>query len=391
MGTTNQHTKIINVYHFNNGSGGGVLSVIRNLLLYQKPGAMRHHVIYTINNDVVKNFKLPCLTGAESEHVFYYSSRWNFYYTCKKAAELLPDYSAVIVANDWLELGVVSQMGLRNPVIQILHGDYDYYYNLSVKHNEWINAFVTVANVMAFNLGKKMPDRVNDIHYLPFPVPDVKSKCFFKTNQPLQLIFVGRLTREKGYDLLPLIEKNLREKNIEVKWHIVGEVTSLEKAIWNDGSKVQFYGHMSNVDAIGLMLNMDCLVLPSIAEGMPVTVVEAMKVGLVCIVNDLPGGMQELITDGLTGYRIKNNNTMLFADAIYQLNNDGFKLKEIGEKAKSVANKMFNPSTNVQGYEQLIVKCYSTLNQQRKAVKVYGSRLDGRWIPNFVTKTIRSF
>ena len=391
MASINYGANTIKIFHFHNGSGGGVLSVIRNLLLYKQHPSIENHVIYTINRDIIKNFEPPGLAGSASEQVFYYSSKWNFYYTCKRVAKLLPNEKAVIIANDWLELGMVSHFGLCNPVIQILHGDYDYYYNLSLKHNEWIDAFVTVAEVMADKLRNKMPDRINDIYYLPFPVPDTTSKNFLNTSTPLQLIFIGRLTREKGYDLLPLIEKELRNKNIEVKWHIVGGVAKDEKSAWESDTQVQFHGQLPNEKVIGLMQKMDCLVLPSLAEGMPVTVVEAMKVGLTCLVNDIPGGIQELIMNGLTGYKVEKNKVSLYVEVLTQLSNDRTLLKKIGENARAKAIRNFDAIRNTRYYEQQIEKCYRLKKEHRKVKKVYGSRLDRPWIPNFITKTIRSF
>ena len=61
----------IKVYHFHNGSGGGVLSVIRNLLQFSANASVENHVIYTINKDVVKQYPVNGLKGAASEQVFY--------------------------------------------------------------------------------------------------------------------------------------------------------------------------------------------------------------------------------------------------------------------------------------------------------------------------------
>ncbi len=92
----------IKVYHFHNGGGGGVLSVIRNILKYSAEADIENHIIHTINKDIDHPFTIDKMEGAVSENIFYYSPKWNFYYTCKQLAKLLPNDKAIIIAHDWL-------------------------------------------------------------------------------------------------------------------------------------------------------------------------------------------------------------------------------------------------------------------------------------------------
>ena len=367
------------------------MSVIKNLAAYQQSDNIESHVIYTINEKQIKQFDIPVLNGVESQSLFYYSSLWNFYHTCQKLSQLLPDDKAVVVAHDWLELGMISHLGLNNPVVQVLHGDYDYYYSLSVKHSQGIDRFITVAQSMADHLRERLPARANNIKYLPFPVPAVTPKSLYNNDQPLQLIFVGRLVAEKGYDILPSVDSELRSKGVEVKWHIVGEVTAAEKSVWSENTRIEFLGQIPNESVIELMRQVDCLLLPSVAEGMPVTLIEAMKVGLTCLVNDLRGGIQELIADGVTGFKVKGNQAASYANLLAKIHGDRSILRTVGEKAKEKATNHFEPNSCAARYEQVFEHCANTRREERKPVKIYGSRLDENWIPNFITKTIRRF
>jgi glycosyltransferase involved in cell wall biosynthesis len=383
--------KKIKVYYFHNGSGGGVLSVIKNLVRFLNRDKFENHIIYTISQDNQEHFSIPTLSNICRETIFYYSSKWNFYYTCKKLSQLLPDENAVIVANDWLELGMVSHKGLSNPVIQILHGNYDYYYNLSLKHSKWINAFATVAQLMADNLRQKLQDRIGDIYYLPFPVQQIEAKEPSTNYKSLQIIFVGRLTKDKGYNLLPFIQTELAGRGVKVQWHVVGATAKDLKLPWVSDGQINFYGQCPNEKVIELMREMDCLLLPSLAEGMPVVLVEAMKVGLTCIANDLPGGIQELIEDGVTGFKVKKNELTEYVNVLEQLFYNREILQTIGKNAKAKANSLFNPIANAANYEQLIEKCFYSKREAQKARKIYGSRLDQTWIPNVITMAIRNF
>jgi glycosyltransferase involved in cell wall biosynthesis len=244
---------------------------------------------------------------------------------------------------------------------------------------------------MAVRLRAMMPENTTNINYLPFPVPGLIPKLYRDLIGPLQLIFAGRLTKDKGYDLLPLIEAELKNRGIKVNWHIVGTATAFEKVEWRQGSEIKFYGQLTNEKVIELMRSMDILLLPSLAEGMPVTVVEAMKVGLTCLVNNLFGGIQELIIDDVTGYKVEQNKVFSYVEVIGYLNDHRGKLIEIGQNARAKANNNFEPIVNTMRYEGLIKQCFHLDRKERSVERIYGSRLDRPWIPNYITSTIRTF
>ena len=139
------------VYHFHNGSGGGVFSVIKNLLEFSQSPDIENHVIYTINKLNQPSYTIGNLKGAASEQIFYYSPKWNFFHTCKLLAKLLPDEKVIIVAHDWLELGLVSNLGLQNKVVMFLHGDYNYYYQL---YNYLFNKYLYLCLILIYKTVK---------------------------------------------------------------------------------------------------------------------------------------------------------------------------------------------------------------------------------------------
>ena len=124
----------IKIYHFHNGTGGGVFTVIKNLLRFSVDKNIENHIIHAINTQIVPDYVIEPVTGAASQLLYYYTRQNNFYHTCRQLANLLPDDKAIIVAHDWLELGMASNLGLQNPVVQMVHGNYDYYYEIAKLH-----------------------------------------------------------------------------------------------------------------------------------------------------------------------------------------------------------------------------------------------------------------
>jgi glycosyltransferase involved in cell wall biosynthesis len=378
------------IYHFHNGGGGGVLSAIRNLLLFRQHTEIENHVVYTINKDFTSIFHLPGLEGAKSEQVFYYSARWNFYYTVKELSKLITDEQVVIVAHDWLELGMVSHLGLKNPVIYFVHGDYDYYYQLAAKHCDSIDTFICVCESIFKKLIEILPSKLERIIYTRFPVPSI-SKASVHSSELLQIIFVGRCEVDKGYNLLPEIEKMLRINKVKVNWQIVGEGSEdiSNQSLWPDDTIICFNGKLTQEEVFHLLGKSDLFLLPSFAEGMPVSVIEAMKVGVVPIVNNIPGGIQEIVINEKTGYKIENNLLDGYVAVIKQLSDDKGLLKAIADEASLVANSLFDPFINTRKIEVILLKSID-LKKKKRQFKVYGSRLDQKYIPNLFVKLLRS-
>lgn len=381
----------IKVYHFHNGSGGGVLSVIKNLLRYSTNPLIENHVIYTINKEQVQNFTLNYLEGAVTETVFYYSPKWNFYHTCRQLAKFVPDDHALLIAHDWLELGMVSLLGLQNKVIQFVHGDYDYYYQLSKRHSKCVDAYIPVAQSISDQLLQQLPARKNDIHYLRFPVPEID--CSLDLKKEAAIIFVGRCTKDKGYHLLPGIAAALQQKGLQFHWHIVGTLDESEKNEypWNPSVVVTFYGNISQQEVNSLLCKMKVIILPSIAEGMPLSLIEAMKAGVLPLVNDLPGGIQELVINETTGFKIAENQPSGYINQIMKLAANNNAVEAIQKHAMELSNRLFNPITNTINLDKLFLKVSIEQPKIKKSERIYGSKLDQQWIPNFITTFFRRF
>jgi glycosyltransferase involved in cell wall biosynthesis len=151
----------------------------------------------------------------------------------------------------------------------------------------------------------------------------------------LSLACVARVdVGTKRHDLIlqVLALPKWRERGVELS--IVGEgqnlVTVRRLAAELRLANVRFAGHVTDIE--GIWSTHHALVLPSMNEGMPVVVVEAMLCGRPCIVTDV-GGNRELVRDGINGFLAKAPTVELLDEAMNRAWENRHRLREMGEQA----------------------------------------------------------
>lgn len=162
------------------------------------------------------------------------------------------------------------------------------------------------------------------------------------------LIAVGRLTYQKGFDLLINNMKFLKNENI--KLFILGEGPerkNLEELIGKLQlkNKIFLIGRKSNPYIY--MKNADLFILSSRYEGFPNVLLEANFCGCYAICNNSPGGINEIIKEPVNGTIINFNDEQTF-------------IKTIKKELKNVHDKEEIKKTIERNYSlEKIIKKYS--------------------------------
>ncbi len=117
------------------------------------------------------------------------------------------------------------------------------------------------------------------------------------------VVAIGRLTRQKGFDVLVRSAAAIRDAVPEVQVIIAGdgpERRALEAAIVNEGlgDTVRCVGYVEGVS--GLLNAADVVAAPSRDEGLPLLLLEALALARAVVATPV-GGVPELIDDGVTG------------------------------------------------------------------------------------------
>ena len=165
------------------------------------------------------------------------------------------------------------------------------------------------------------------------------------------LLSVGRLAPQKGFDLIIQSIPLLNDKNI--KLYILGdgeekenlltliEKLNLKERVFLLGRKLNPYAYMKNADLF---------ILSSRYEGFPNVLIEAGSCGLYSICNNCPGGVNEIILKDINGNIVDFNNKDLVAKTIEKnliLNKDKEKIKH------SIKNR-YSLDKIIKKYEDLL-------------------------------------
>jgi len=140
---------------------------------------------------------------------------------------------------------------------------------------------------------------------------------------PLKLIYFGRLTEGKGARLFPKIVNALHRRRVPFTWTIHGagpDEVFLRQQLAREISsgEVVVSSPIPRDKLFPLLRQHDVYVLASDTEGGPLTLLEAMSLGLVPVCGDIPCLVQEVVTPK-TGFRVDRPNPEAYADAIARL------------------------------------------------------------------------
>ncbi|MBD0452764.1 glycosyltransferase family 4 protein [Acinetobacter baumannii] len=128
------------------------------------------------------------------------------------------------------------------------------------------------------------------------------------------ILAAGRLTYQKGFDLLLKIWGNIYRDYPDWRLLIVGEGedrADLENFIQdNEIKNVQLPGRTQDIDSYYRQASIFCL--SSRFEGLGMVLLEAQAYGLPIVSFDCDVGPSEIISDSLNGFLVKNNDTKAF-------------------------------------------------------------------------------
>ena len=198
---------------------------------------------------------------------------------------------------------------------------------------EWADAVTAVSRDVAEryrSLGFDVLHVPNAID--PADLPEGGTRLFER-----QVVYCGRLSKEKGVDLL--IEAI---KRVDANLVIVGggPLERELRELTRGDPRVRFTGPLPRGEALKLVKGSDVFVLPSRHEGLSTALLEAMAMG-VPVVATRVGGNLELVEHGENGLLVEPEPSQL-AGAISLLLEDRGLARRLAENAAKIARERYS-------------------------------------------------
>jgi glycosyltransferase involved in cell wall biosynthesis len=270
-------------------------------------------------------------------------------------------------------LGTILKKIFRKELIVEIHGDWiegpffsrkrklDFLYKkitpslarFSFKNADKIRG---VANYLIDNAKKIAPDK----RYFNFPTFTDLSIFLEEKNIQIKpfILFVGYLQKVKGVEYLIKAFFKISDDFPNFDLVIIGNGTeeknlqefSLKLGISN---KVIFKGRLSLEDTKNIMKDCYCFILPSLSEGLPRVILEAMALGKPILASNV-GGIPELVKNRETGFLFEPKNTEEMSLRIKDILKDSELAKKIGENNRKLIFNKFPNENYFDSYIKMI-------------------------------------
>lgn len=270
-------------------------------------------------------------------------------------------------------MGVMSKKKYKKPLLVVLHGEdvtrYSKIWPLKSLSKYILNnsdAIICKSDFLrneVLNLGIKN----RDIYVIPsgYAVgrfkPKPAAKCRRKLNLPVNkkiILFVGDLIKRKGVEYLIRAMEFVTKKNKNILCYIVGDGILREElknliARLNLKNNVFFAGEKMPNEVALWMNACDLLVLPSLNEGLPNVLSEAMACGKPVVATKVAGTPE--IVDNDVGFLVKPMDADELAKKIVLALNKKWDRKKLFKRAKefSVTNSV---KKTIEVYKKLLNK-----------------------------------
>jgi glycosyltransferase involved in cell wall biosynthesis len=192
---------------------------------------------------------------------------------------------------------------------------------------------------LAIKIGAE-PEKIsvvyNSIDFLPAP------PAWRDPERPI-LAFAGRLTPWKGVEMLIRILAKIKESYSEIVFEIMGEGPErekLQKLARELGleKNVVFHGKVSEEESHKIFARSSVFVLNSNYEGLPHSVLNAMRVGLPVITTPA-GGNPEVVENGKNGLLAPYNSEKEWEESILKILSDGELRQKFSAEGKKTLEK----------------------------------------------------
>lgn len=157
----------------------------------------------------------------------------------------------------------------------------------------------------------------------------------FSEEKPLKLVYVGNVAAMKG--IYYLLESVMQFNKNDVELTLVGSYDNSDNIFDKYLQRVSFIGAVPHFEVKKYLENADVFVMPSLGEGFNLSTVEALSLGLPCIVSN-NSGINDFIVEEENGLTFNVQDIADISKCIQWFLNNKSKLSSMSEKSLETAN-----------------------------------------------------
>jgi glycosyltransferase involved in cell wall biosynthesis len=239
-------------------------------------------------------------------------------------------------------------------------------YDEFVDHYSTDNLKVVESLAEKVNYSKisRIPNGINcSVDYNPVLCDRLKVRTDLGLEEKdLAVFFIGRLSSEKKPDSFLRAAKIIINRSDDIKFYVVGDGPLrkfVEVFIRKEGGRnIRYLGYQPSVAKY--LSAADIFVLPSLIEGFPLSVLEAMAMETVVIASNV-GALKEIIEDEKEGFIVKPGSAKEISEVILKLSKNPKLLKTVAMNSRKNVEKQF--STEILG--EKYTKMYQEMAEKK--------------------------
>jgi glycosyltransferase involved in cell wall biosynthesis len=187
-----------------------------------------------------------------------------------------------------------------------------------------------------------------------FDRDEIRSDLGFESKDQVGVV-VATFKRQKGHQFLLHAAAELKSKYPNFHILFVGDGELREQLMnltrdLNLEERIHFLGTRSDVP--GILAASDLFILPSLWEGLPMALIEAMASELPIVATDVSGTTQVMV-DGKTGILVQPRDSSQLEIAIDKMLNDPIAAKKMGEASRFRVESLFSAQKQALEYLEL--------------------------------------
>ncbi len=289
---------------------------------------------------------------------------------------IVEDKIDVLEAPDWT--GITAFMKLKCPLVIRMNGSDTYFCQLEnrpqKKKNFWFEKKALAGADHLLSVSKFTADKTTEIFRLKKPVTVIPNSVDVDRfipqpdkQEPGNILYFGTLIRKKGVLELPEIFSRLVKEMPNARFLFAGrDVVDIKTGRSTRELMLEKFSPVAKNHLVWLdnlpyekilqqIAKAHVVVLPSFAEALPMTWIEAMAMEKALVTSDI-GWAKEVMIDGETGFTVDPKDHQLYAERILQLLMDPALAKKMGKAARERVVAKFSTEVvveqNIRFYEK---------------------------------------